>query len=1114
MRVVREAFWALVVAVLMLPPLETAAQDNLRVDVVAQIGHAAEISSVTFSPDGRLVLSADLEGALLWDTATGKLLRHFQGTARRAVFSSDGRSVISATGDGKISILDTATGQQLRSLKADGSSPKAVSRDGRLLLSANWETLNLWDLASNRLLWTKEHMFPSEDGAFSPDGRRVLTGDKRTMTLRDVETGQVIRTFEGHTSNVTLVAFSPDGRNVLSYGLENVLKLWDVTTGKLLQTIKGDQVYLKSVAFSPDGNAILLGSSRSFTTYDVATAQISRHFDADADGQSSVAFSPDGKLAASGSITHAVKLWSLATGEMVRSFAGQTGPVGALALSPDGHSLLAGSVDGYDFNQKRSKENRLRLWDVDMGTLTHTFAGHRSLISAVAFSPDGRTVLSGAKSGFGSSLADNTLRLWDLATTRLVRTLEGHDFGVTSAVFAADGSLVSVGADHKLKHWDVASGKLLRIGEIPNRRWSPRSVAISPDGANVATSSGFAGTYGDQDALRIWELNTGKLLRTFVTPSGIGRGLAYFPDGRGILLGTSLAHSLQLLDLTTGKTKFTGSSRWGTSVVFARDSSITSMVLSRDGRTALSGSTDRTVKLWDTDTGGLLRTFKGHASEVSSVVMFPDDRAVISGSRDGTIRLWSLSDGRELLRLLAGGEDGWLAITPDGFFNASSSSAAHLVAVVRGIEGYEIGQLWHSLFNPDLVREALAGDPSGEVRQAANVANLEMVVSSGPPPGVAILSPAEGSQSPADLITVTARIEDQGKGVGRIEWRVNGVTAAVATRPDGDGPTHTVSRQLALDPGDNAVEVVAYNGSNLLASLPARTTVRFTGSADNLRSKLHLLAIGINAYVDKGWTPPGSKTGSLFPTLDLAVKDAKAFAADMEKAAAGLYDEVRVTLALDQDATRANLPKVVDKIAAQLHPRDTFILFAAAHGYSLNGRFYLIPQDYQGGINPEALATRAIGQDELQDWLANRIRARKAIILLDTCESGALVGGHTRSRTDAPAAEAALGRLHEATGRPVLTAAAEGNPAFEGYEGHGVFTWSLLDALKNGDRNGNGTIELSELVTHVQDQVPRIAARLNGSGRAAIAVRGSDGDSQSARFGSRGEDWVLARRLH
>lgn len=91
----------------------------------------------------------------------------------------------------------------------------------------------------------------------------------------------------------------------------------------------------------------------------------------------------------------------------------------------------------------------------------------------------------------------------------------------------------------------------------------------------------------------------------------------------------------------------------------------------------------------------------------------------------------------------------------------------------------------------------------------------------------------------------------------------------------------------------------------------------------------------------------------------------------------------------------------------------------------------------------------------------------------------------------------------------MLTAAAEGKPAFEG---HGVFTWSLLDALRTGDRNGNSMIELSELAAHVQDQVPKLAAKLNGRGLAAIAVRGSVSDAQSARFGSKGEDFVLTQR--
>jgi uncharacterized caspase-like protein len=342
---------------------------------------------------------------------------------------------------------------------------------------------------------------------------------------------------------------------------------------------------------------------------------------------------------------------------------------------------------------------------------------------------------------------------------------------------------------------------------------------------------------------------------------------------------------------------------------------------------------------------------------------------------------------------------------------------------------------------------------------------------------------------------------------------VNGVTAAVAAKPAGAGQEHTVSQQLALDAGENVIEVVAYNGNNLLASLPARTTIKFTGAADATKPTLHILAIGINAYTDRGWTPAGQTEIFAFPALSLAVKDAMAFGDSLKQAAGGLYADIKLTTLTDAQATREGARAAINKIAAEVHPRDTFILFAAAHGKSEAGRFYLIPQDYEGGPNPEALAERAIDQGMLQDWLANRIKAKKAVVLLDTCESGALVGGHTRSRTDAPASEAALGRLHEATGRPVLTAAAEGNPAFEGYEGHGVFTWALLDALKNGDRNGNGTIELSELVAHVQDQVPKLAAKLNGIGRAAIALRGPTDGSQSARFGSRGEDFALAGRL-
>jgi hypothetical protein len=481
------------------------------------------------------------------------------------------------------------------------------------------------------------------------------------------------------------------------------------------------------------------------------------------------------------------------------------------------------------------------------------------------------------------------------------------------------------------------------------------------------------------------------------------------------------------------------------------------------------------------------------------------------------VKIWTPDRSDPIVTLLAHDASRWLAISPPGFFSGTPTGG-ELFSIIRGLDVFRVDQVHQSLFNPDLVLEMLAGDPNGEAEEAANVINLDKVLESGPAPAVVIMSTLPGNETRADLLGVEARIHDKGKGVGRIEWRVNGVTTAVAARPEGSGPQYTLARELALDPGENTIEVVAYNASNLLASVPARTTVKFVGSADPARPKLHVLAIGIDRYIDQGWVTPGSIRPLAFRPLALAVKDATSIADGLKQAAGNLYADVRVTLALNEAAARDRLDETMNRLGAEIHPRDTFVFFAAAHGISDDGRFYLIPQDHNGGSNPAALQSRAIGQERLQDWFANRIKAKKAVILLDTCESGALIAGHLRSRTDVAASEAGVGRLHEATGRPVLTAAALGQFAYEGLIGrfgsrHGLFTYALLDALRSGDTNTNGHIELSELVSHVQALVPKLAADLGGTGRSAFALPPLPGVQQSARFGSRGEDFPLVGRL-
>ncbi len=772
----------------------------------------------------------------------------------------------------------------------------------------------------------------------------------------------------------------------------------------------------------------------------------------------------------------------------------ESAPVNASgAISADGKYFLTGGW----------KEDLFNLWDLSSGTQVRTFETAGGALSGipVAFTPDSKHVICGG----------SELKIWDLSSGRAVRRIA--DTSTSAIAVSSDGSkIVALGRKSfgglNVTVYDLKTGSIIR--EFGGHVGNAHRVALSPDGRFVLTGhvggrqgSVLSAAFGRKDLMILWDVENGSVIKEFewssTAFSTAVNSVALSPDGRYALSG-GMDGTIRKWDVHSGteRLRLRGHTTLG---------GVSYVAFSQDGRYIFSGGADSYVKVWDTATGAQIKEFKASfgGSGIQFVGLSPDGRRIISMGGDSSVRIFNFATGEEIAVMIGFERGEWLAITSDGYYSASERGAQFLKLTFEGRE-YAIDQFYDVFYRPDIVAAKLRGE------NIKDLITLSMRDATKNPPPVVDILPLKNTNM--SRVRVCYNVRGAGGGIGEVRLFHNGKLI------ESDG----YYREMAGSPGK--AHPSALDGMAIYSDMRGVSVVRsrvdpapvLSGKAKGelFSDCREVEAIPGNNEVSVTAFNAGNTVQSYIKTVSFHSK-VKAEDPHLYILSVGIdqYRDKSITLRYAAKDAK-DLEEKLKAQSATLYPPEnihhSLLTDTRATKISLSGKIEELarkikPQDsfilFAAGHgvllqNQYYMLTHdfsgrvdsgsMLSSNEIVE-MSKKIKSLSQLFILDTCHAGGV------DYIVSGLYDARMSVLAKKMGLHIYASASDRQAALDGYKGNGLFTHALLNGLSNNkeaDRNGAGEVSIVGLGEYSRKMTTSISRQLGHEQTPRIINFGKD----------------------